>query len=147
MQIAYLVGFINPVLGQDEVSRSDGENRGFTLKTNKRRQAQACLLYVFRSVSRRYQQLIAPQQFITCPLTYADISQARKSATPATSSGVPARRSGIVFAHSARISSGIALVMSVAMKPGAIQFTLMPRGPISLAMDLEKPISPAFDAA
>ena len=93
-----------------------------------------------------YQQLIAPQQLMTWPLTYADMSLARNSATFATSSGVPARRRGIVFAHSARISSEIALVMSVTMKPGAMQFDLMPRGPISLAMDFEKPMMPAFDA-
>ena len=93
------------------------------------------------------QQLIAPQQLITCPLTYADISLARKSATFATSSGVPARRKGMLFAHSVRISSGIADVMSVAMNPGAIQFALMPRGPISFAMDFARPMRPAFDAA
>ena len=94
----------------------------------------------------RDQQLIAPQQLITCPLTYDDMSLARKSATFATSSGVPARRRGIVFAHSARISSEIADVISVTMNPGAMQFALIPRGPISLAMDFASPIKPAFDA-
>lgn len=92
------------------------------------------------------QQLIAPQQLMTCPLTYADMSLPRNTATFATSSGVPARRKGIVFAHSARISSEMADVISVTMNPGAIQFALIPRGPISLAMDFASPIKPAFDA-
>ena len=47
---------------------------------------------------------------------------------------------------SARISSGIADVISVVMNPGAIQLALMPLGPISLAMDFASPMSPAFDA-
>ena len=83
---------------------------------------------------------------MTCPLTYADMSLARNSATFATSSGVPARRNGIVFAHSARISSEIADVISVTINPGAIQLALMPRGPISFAIDFARPISPALDA-
>ena len=68
-----------------------------------------------------FQQLIAPQQLMTCPLTYADISLARNRATFATSSGFPALRNGIVFAHSARISSEIDDVISVTMNPGAIE--------------------------
>ena len=38
------------------------------------------------------------------------------------------------------------VVMSVIMKPGAIALARIPRGPSSLAIDLARPISPAFDA-
>ena len=44
---------------------------------------------------------IPPSTWITCPDTYEDISEARKVATSATSSGVPPRRKGIFLAHSA----------------------------------------------
>ena len=36
--------------------------------------------------------------------------------------------------------------MGDAMKPGAMQLTVMPREPTSCASDLEKPIIPALDA-
>ena len=51
------------------------------------------------------------------------------------------------YSHSLRMSSGRALVMSVAMKPGAMQFARTPRGPISFAIDFTSPMSPAFEAA
>jgi hypothetical protein len=44
------------------------------------------------------------------------------------------------------MSSDRTSVMSVSMNPGAIQLALMPRGPISFAMDFASPISPAFEA-
>jgi hypothetical protein len=37
--------------------------------------------------------------------------------------------------------------MSVSMKPGATQFTVMLRAPTSRASDFEKPIMPALAAA
>ncbi len=104
------------------------------------------MLCVFCFLCVPYQQLIAPQQLITCPLTYAERSLARNNATPATSSGAPARRKGMLFAHASRTSSGRVVVISVNIKPGAIQFALIPRGPISLATDLARPITPALDA-
>ncbi len=48
---------------------------------------------------------IPPSTWITCPDTYEDISEAKKVATSATSSGVPPRRKGIFLAHSAFTSS------------------------------------------
>ena len=42
--------------------------------------------------------------------------------------------------------SGRALVISLSMKPGAMQLARMPRLPISLAIDVARPIKPAFDA-
>lgn len=64
----------------------------------------------------------------------------------ATSSGVPPRFKGMIFIQSALASSEIWFVMSVMMKPGAIQLALMLREPISLAIDFARPIIPAFDA-
>ena len=83
---------------------------------------------------------------MVCPVTYLDISLAKNNAVSATSSGVPPLLNGIVFNHSSLASSGIWFVMSVMMKPGAIQLALMLRDPISLAIDLARPIIPAFDA-
>ena len=89
---------------------------------------------------------IPPQQWITCPDTYDDRSEARNRATFATSSGVPPRRSGIVSAHFAFTSSDSWLVISVMMNPGAMAFARIPLDPSSLATDLASPIIPAFDA-
>ena len=65
----------------------------------------------------------------------------------ATSSGVPPRRKGIFFAHSALTSSERAAVMSVRMNPGAIALARMPREPNSCAIDLANAIIPALEAA
>ena len=46
-----------------------------------------------------------------------------------------------------RCGSAIARVMSVSMNPGATQFTVTLRLPISRASDLLKPMTPAFAAA
>ena len=62
---------------------------------------------------------MAPQQWMTWPLTYDESSDARKRATLATSSGVPPLLRGICFSHSSRTFSGSAFVMSVMMNPGA----------------------------
>lgn len=59
---------------------------------------------------------------------------------------MPPRRSGMVFAHASLTSSLSAPVISVMMKPGAIQLARMPREPSSLAVDLASPIMPALDA-
>ena len=58
---------------------------------------------------------IPPSTWITCPDTYEDISEAKKVATSATSSGVPPRRKGIFLAHSAFTSSDNLAVISVMM--------------------------------
>ena len=74
---------------------------------------------------------------------------ATPASTPAASaspSGAPRRPSGIWLSSAAFWASGSTSVMSVAMKPGAMQLTVIPREPTSWASDLEKPIMPALDA-
>ena len=70
---------------------------------------------------------IPPSTWITCPDTYEDISEAKKVATSATSSGVPPRRKGIFLAHSAFTSSDNLAVISVMMNPGAMALARIPR--------------------
>lgn len=72
---------------------------------------------------------IPPSTWITCPDTYEDISEAKKVATSATSSGVPPRRKGIFLAHSAFTSSDNLAVISVMMNPGAMALARIPREP------------------
>ena len=97
-------------------------------------------------IYRKHYIFIPPQQVITCPVIYADKSEARNRAKLATSSGVPPRRRGICSAQAFFTSSGSALVISVMMKPGAMALWRILRTPISLAADLVKPMIPAFDA-
>ena len=65
----------------------------------------------------------------------------------AISSGFPILRSAILLAMALRASSGIFRVMSVSISPGAMALQRMLRRPISLAIDLVKPIMPALVAA
>ena len=83
----------------------------------------------------------------TCPVMYVLRSLARKSAALATSSGLPPRLSGICSTQALRMSSLTAFVMSVSMKPGAMQFTRTPRLPVSFARLLLNAISPPLLAA
>ena len=77
---------------------------------------------------------------------YDAISEAKKTADAAISSAVAALFNGMVFVQAFNCSSFNAAVISVATKPGAIQFTVIPREPTSLANDLLKPIKPALAA-
>ena len=81
------------------------------------------------------------------PVMYDAISDAKKTTEFAMSSGVAALFRGMVLVHAFNCSSFNAAVMSVATKPGATQFTVIPREPTSFASDLLKPIKPAFAAA
>ncbi len=67
----------------------------------------------------------------------------RKLTAAATSSGVPTRPSGISFSIS---SSGAACVISVSMRPGATQFTVISRLASSSASAYVAPMMPAFAA-
>ena len=70
-------------------------------------------------------------------------SLARKRTSLATSDGSPSRRIGINLDRS---STGICLIMSVSMRPGATAFTVTLRLATSLASDRVAPIRPAFAA-
>ena len=63
------------------------------------------------------------------------------------SSGLPPRLSGMPFRHPSTTSSGKLAVISVSIKPGAITLERMLRDPNSKAMDFEKPMIPALEAA
>ena len=58
----------------------------------------------------------------------------------------PQPAEGIFSSNFARCASGNALVMSVSMKPGAMQLMVMLRLPTSCASDLVNPMSAAFAA-
>ena len=83
----------------------------------------------------------------TCPVIYADSSDARKQTAAATSSAVPSRLSGICVSIAEWADSSTAVVMSVSIIPGATTFTVMPRLATSRASAFENPTSPALDAA
>ena len=93
-----------------------------------------------------YYIFIPPQTWITCPVTYLDISEARKVHTSAISSGVPPLLKGILAAHSLRTSSGNCAVISVMINPGATALARIFLDPNSLATLLVKPIIPALEA-
>ena len=82
-------------------------------------------------------------QTITQTRNCADSSEARKLVNAATSSGLPKRPSGISFFNSASSNS---LVMSVAMKPGAMALTVTLRAATSCAKALVAPIRAALAA-
>lgn len=75
--------------------------------------------------------------------------EARKTAAPIISSGVPKRRWGVfVIPHAMTDSSDHNFfVRSVSTKPGAIQLTRTPDGPNSKARDRVICAIPAFDIA
>ena len=69
-------------------------------------------------------------------------SEARKSTGPVTSSGVARRPSGVRAIRASRTCSRVSRPASVAVtRPGATQFTRMPRLPSSLARLRLKPSS------
>ena len=70
------------------------------------------------------------------PVTYAASSEARKSAAPATSRGVPTRPSGTPSRMRATRASSVRGFMPVRIQPGPMQLTRMPCAPNSTAMPL-----------
>ena len=78
---------------------------------------------------------------------YDDESDAKNKHKLATSSTVPPLFRGIPLRHCFMVSSGSFSVISVSIKPGAMTLVLILREPNSKAIDFEKPIIPAFDAA
>ncbi len=83
---------------------------------------------------------------MTCPVIKADPSSASHRMVRATSSGVPMLPKGVSSRRAASVSGSKASFISVAMTPGATQFTRMPLGPSSLASALVKPMTAAFAA-
>ena len=72
------------------------------------------------------------------------MSDAKNNADAAISSAVAALFRGMVFVHAFNCSSFKAAVISVATKPGAMQFTVIPLEPTSLASDLLKKLIPRY---
>ena len=77
---------------------------------------------------------------------YDDRSDARNSATAATSSGSPARPIGTSASLASQIRCGMASVMAERMSPGWIALTRTPRWANSLAAALVRPTMPALAA-
>src|SRR5512143_427930 len=71
-------------------------------------------------------------------------SEARKRTAPATSSGRPFRRSGVISAEASFSFCERNDVASVRVSPGATTFTRIPFGPSSSARDFAKASSPDF---
>src|SRR5262249_35358119 len=88
-----------------------------------------------------------PSMGSTTPVMNPAAGEARKVTTPATSSGVPSRPSGVSARSRSRCSSASSAVMSVLMYPGATAFTRTPRGPHSRARARTMPMRPALAAA
>ena len=66
---------------------------------------------------------------------------------PATSSGVPRRRMGMLFFSASRASSFILSVIAVSINPGATALTVTPQRAASFAADFVSPMMPALLAA
>ena len=63
------------------------------------------------------------------------------------SSGAPRMPRGMFLMRASLAASGMASVISVAIKPGAIALQVTLRLANSFAQDFVKPMRPAFDAA
>ena len=74
------------------------------------------------------------------------MSEARNNETFATSFALPFLLSGILWAHSSILSFPSALVISVSIKPGAIELHLIFLDPSSRAVDFVNPLIAAFEA-
>ena len=83
---------------------------------------------------------------ITWPVMYSPFVT-RNATSWAISSGRPNRPIGIFSRIFARTSSGMAAIIWVAMKPGAIALTVTPLLASSSAAVFVKPTMPAFAAA
>ena len=87
---------------------------------------------------------IPPSTLITAPLTKDAASEASHRYALAISSGCPMRPSGVCARMPSSIFSGMALIISVAMKPGATALTRMRYLPSSRAHTRVIPITPAL---
>src|SRR5450755_2501402 len=86
---------------------------------------------------------------LTCnvvPVTYPASDEARNATAFATSCGDPSLPSGMRSSNFVRCASSRDRVISVSMKPGATQFTVISRLPTSCAKDLVNPTRAAFAA-
>src|SRR5262245_31351619 len=83
------------------------------------------------------------------PVTYAEASEARKTAAPAISCKSPQRPIGILETKSRYFAGSLSncLFISVAKGPGQIAFTVTPLGAHSSASVRVKPKIAAFDEA
>src|SRR5688500_10791534 len=88
-----------------------------------------------------------PHTLIVWPVIYADLSDARNTASSATSEAWPNLFKGTFDRKVLRILSSSSCVISDSINPGAMTLLRMLRDPISLATDLLNPMMPAFDAA
>src|SRR6516162_1813186 len=89
----------------------------------------------------QFHYLAAPPSIVKqIPLTNDASSEARYKYPLAISSGAPHLPSGICGMVALRTSSGIASVMAVVINPGAIQLTVMPNRPSSIAHTFVMPI-------
>ena len=84
---------------------------------------------------------------MTCPVIYDDKSDAKNRHRFATSLDSPGLFRGIFSVQLSIIESDKLSVISVLINPGAITLHLILLDPSSCAIDFEKPIIPALDAA
>ena len=89
--------------------------------------------------------VLPPSTVTVVPVTRLASSDKRYETAPAASFG-SARPSGALRRIDSSLSPSRPAVMSVAMKPGATQLTVMLVRPSSLASDRVNPLSPALDA-
>src|SRR5512142_1415433 len=80
----------------------------------------------------------------TCRVMYDASGLIRKRTAEATSSGVPVRSMGIALRICSTGTSGSS--MSVSIRPGATQFTVILRFASSTASAVAAPMTPALDA-
>ena len=85
-----------------------------------------------------------PSTVSTWPVIKSALSDARKAAAWAMSSGVPRRRRGVSSASWGSTYGGRASSISVLMTPGAMQLTRMWVGASSDASERVRPISAAL---
>ena len=87
-----------------------------------------------------------PFTLIFSPVIYDESSDSKKETTLDTSDDSAILPKGIFLERLSICSSDKALVMSVSIKPGEIEFTLMFLDDSSLARDFVKPRRPDLDA-
>src|SRR5947208_10745569 len=87
-----------------------------------------------------------PSTGTIAPLTNDARSEQRNAATSATSSGRPARPSDAFSSIWGKCAAPDAPMISVAMKPGQMQFTRMPLRPYSDDADFVRDTTPALAA-
>ena len=70
-----------------------------------------------------------------------DWSESRNTTSGATSSGTPARPSGVLAMFAVRKAAGAAAVIGVSMNPGLTRLTRMPMSPSCMLATRERPRS------